>query len=55
MEKRKTIDCTRRTYKVDKAVIMTVAGTMNGRIDYNELIGEGRKCMVQCDFTRLME
>ena len=30
----------------DKAVIMTVAGTMNGKIDYNELIGEGEKGMV---------
>ena len=25
---------------------MTVAGTMNGKIDYNELIGEGEKGMV---------
>ena len=33
-------------HKEDKAVIMTVAGTMNGKIDYNELIGEGEKGMV---------
>ena len=44
-KKEKAIDYTRK-YKVDKAVIMTVAGTMNGKIDYNELIGEGEKGMV---------
>ena len=44
-KKEKAIDYTRK-HKVDKAVIMTVAGTMNGKIDYNELIGEGEKGMV---------
>ena len=34
-KKEKAIDYTRK-HKVDKAVIMTVAGTMNGKIDYNE-------------------
>ena len=45
-KKRKAIDYTRK-HKVDKAVIMTVAGHYEWKIDYNELIGEGEKGMVR--------